>query len=261
VTAQIPIGGRLTGLFRGARLRARSLRATVLVMGGFGAQKAIQLGSNLILTRILFPEAFGLMALITVFLTGLSLISDVGIQASLVRSQRSDDPNFQATAWTLQVVRGLWITGLAWLLAWPFSWLYDVPQLFPLICLSSVSAAVAGFKSVQMAMQQRQLILGRVVTLQVVSQVVSISFTILLAWWMQSVWGLAIGTVVAALVQTGLSHILLPSRNHRFRWNREVLAEIVRFGRWILLATLFTFLGGKGIEAIQGYLTDLETLA
>lgn len=255
------VSSRLSGLFSGQHLRARSMRATVLVMGGFGAQKALQLGSNLILTRILFPEAFGLMALVTVFITGLTLMSDVGIHASLVRSSRSDEPVFQSTAWTLQVVRGIWITGLAWLLAWPYARLYEEPLLFPLICVGSLTATIAGFKSVQMAIAQRRLILGRMTLVQVLGQAASVVITILVAWWTGSVWALAVGNVLGAVAIMGLSHLFLPSPNHRFTWDRSVLSEIVRFGRWILLGTLFTYLGGKGIQAVRGYLTDIETLA
>ena len=58
------------GNFTGDGFQARSLRGGAFTVFQFGAQNAIRLASNLILTRILFPEAFGLMALITVLMTG-----------------------------------------------------------------------------------------------------------------------------------------------------------------------------------------------
>jgi hypothetical protein len=80
------------GLFQGDALRARALRGSALTMLKFGGQNALRLGSNLILTRLLFPEAFGLMALVQVFLTGLQMFSDLGIHASVIRSARGEDP-------------------------------------------------------------------------------------------------------------------------------------------------------------------------
>ena len=69
------------------------------------------LASNLILTRLLFPEAFGLMALGSVVLVGLQMFSDAGIGPSIAQSPRGDDPEFLDTAWTAQVLRGviLWL--------------------------------------------------------------------------------------------------------------------------------------------------------
>ena len=109
-------------------------------MGSLVVTKGLQLGANLVLTRILFPEAFGLMALVGVFIAGIQLISDIGIRPSLIRSSRGEDPEFQATAWTLQVVRGVWVTALALLLAWPYALIYDQPILAPLISVVAFSA-------------------------------------------------------------------------------------------------------------------------
>lgn len=85
----------------GNRLMARALRSTSWIVLGYGGSQAIRLASNLILTRLLFPEAFGLMALIQVVIVGLTLFSDVGIAPSIAQSKRGDDRDFLDTAWTI----------------------------------------------------------------------------------------------------------------------------------------------------------------
>jgi O-antigen/teichoic acid export membrane protein len=85
----------------------------------FGGENILRLGSNLILTRLLFPEAFGLMALVTVFLTGLKMFSDFGLNASIIRSARGDDPIFLQTAWTVQILRGVMLWLISVMLAGP----------------------------------------------------------------------------------------------------------------------------------------------
>ena len=137
---------RLKSLFQGDGSRARSMRATMLMAGAFGASKVMQLGSNLVLTRILFPEAFGLMTLVFVFIGALQLLSDVGVQPSIIRSARGDAPEFLQTAWTVMVVRGVWITGLAFVLAWPYARLYDQDILFPLICILPFRRSYMAFR-------------------------------------------------------------------------------------------------------------------
>lgn len=236
------------------------MQATALIVGSFGLSKIAQLASNLILARLLFPEAFGLMALVTVFIAGIGLLSDVGVKPSIVRSTRGDDPEFLSTCWTLMVVRGFWITAIAWLLAWPYSLLYDEDMLFAMICVGAVSSIFTGFASIEPMVRSRHLDLKKVVSLQLASQVLSATFTVLLAWLTGSVWGLVFGMLTGTLTGAVLSHVILPSPNHRFRWNKDVLSEIMVFGRWILIATMFTYLGGHGIKAIQGTLVTTETL-
>jgi len=69
----------LVARFRGAGLMARALRSASWLLLGYGGSQALRLASNLILTRLLFPEAFGLMALVSVITVGLALFSDIGL--------------------------------------------------------------------------------------------------------------------------------------------------------------------------------------
>ena len=99
--------------------RARSMRSAAFLVIGFGGQNVVRLGGNLILTRLLFPEAFGLMALVQIFLMGLQMFSDVGIQTSIVRDPRGEERAFRDAAWTLQIIRGLVLWIFSCIVAWP----------------------------------------------------------------------------------------------------------------------------------------------
>ena len=226
-----------------------------------GAFKGLQLISNLILTRILFPEAFGLMALVTVFIGGLAMISDVGIRPAMIRSPRAEEAVFQSTVWTWQIVRGAVLMVLALTLAWPYAQIYDEPMIVPLVSVMAVTTVFAGLESIEIVLRERALTIGRVVAMHVGSKLFSVVITVFLAWQLQSVWALAWGAIAGSLFKMVMSHVLFPSPNHRLFWDKDVLSEILVFGRWIILATLLTYLGGRGLQAIQGALVDLDTLA
>ncbi|MFC6638676.1 oligosaccharide flippase family protein [Sulfitobacter sediminilitoris] len=83
---------RISQFLGGNRLMARVARSASWIVLGYGASQAIRLASNLILTRLLFPEAFGLMALVGVVTVGLTLFSDVGIAPSIAQSKRGMTP-------------------------------------------------------------------------------------------------------------------------------------------------------------------------
>ena len=81
----------------------------------------IRFARSLILTRLLFPEAFGLMTLVGAVMYGLAMVSDAGIAAAIVRDKRGDDSDFLDAVWTLQVCRGLLLWGGACALAYPLA--------------------------------------------------------------------------------------------------------------------------------------------
>src|SRR6056297_1059184 len=152
---------RLKESFYGQALGARAIRGSMLTFIKFGGANALRLGSNLILTRLLFPEAFGLMALTQVFLTGLQMFSQFGINASVIRSERGDDPAFLHTAWTVQIVRGIGLWLICFAVAYPAAAFYGEPQLEQLLPAVGLTAAINGLASINMVTVNRKLLLGR----------------------------------------------------------------------------------------------------
>src|SRR5690606_17029308 len=96
--------GRLLG---GSTLRSRVVRSSAWTLAGHALGHGMSLVSNLALAALLFPEAFGVMALVRLVLRGLKMFSDVGIGPSIIQHRRGEDPAFLNTAWTIQIVRGV----------------------------------------------------------------------------------------------------------------------------------------------------------
>ena len=191
-------------------LRAKAIRGSVWTILGYGTGQVLRLGSNLILTRLLFPEAFGLMALVNVFMQGLAMFSDVGIGPSIIQNKRGDDPVFLNTAWTIQVVRGVALWIVSCLIAWPVAKLYGQPMLFQLLPVAGLTALIAGFNSTSLFTCNRNLALGRLTILDFVTQVISISVMCFWAWLFPSVWALVGGGLTGAFIKMILSHTTLP---------------------------------------------------
>ena len=105
--------------------KKRAIVGSLWTVMGFGGSQFVRLLSNLLLTRLLLPEVFGVMALVQVVLQGLQMLSDAGISTSVVRSNQGDDPDYLNTAWTLQVIRGVLIWFVSCVLAYPMSIIYD----------------------------------------------------------------------------------------------------------------------------------------
>jgi hypothetical protein len=90
-----------TTVKQGSSLKKKAIRGTAWTLFGYGGSQALRLVSNLILTRLLVPEVFGLMALVQTFQAGLTLFSDIGIAPSIIQNKRGEDPTFLNTAWDI----------------------------------------------------------------------------------------------------------------------------------------------------------------
>ena len=184
---------QLTRHFAGQGLMARVLRSASWMMIGYGGSQALRLAANLVLARLLFPEAFGLMALVTVVTVGLSLFSDVGIGPSIAQNSRGDDPDFLNTAWSIQVLRGFGLWAFTLVLAWPMAWFYAAPELLYYLPIAGIGLAIAGFNPTRIETAHRHLLVGRVTLLDLAAQLIGVGSMVLLAWLSGSVIALVLG--------------------------------------------------------------------
>ncbi|MCC5796258.1 MAG: oligosaccharide flippase family protein [Methylophaga sp.] len=251
---------RLDRLLPKDSLRARASIGAAWTLGGMIASQLLRLISNLVLTRLLFPEAFGMMALVQVFITGLVMFSDFGTQASIIQNDKSTQPGFLNTAWTLQVIRGfiLWI--IISFIALPIASFYDEPMLAMLLPIAGLTALIAGFTPTRVYTANRDLLLARVTLIDIASQLVSIVFMIALAWIFKSVWALVTGAIVGAIFKQVLLMIAMPGHRNRIQIEISSLGELFHFGKWIFLSTLCGFLVNHFDRALLAKFITLEML-
>jgi O-antigen/teichoic acid export membrane protein len=220
----------------------------------------LRLGGNVILWRLLFEEAFGIMALVGSLLVALTMFSDVGIGPAIIQHRRGAEASYLNTAFTVQVMRG----GVVWLLclaaAVPMARFYDQPILKEIIPVVGLVALIQGFGSTSLFTEQRKLSLGRFTLLELFGQLVTTLTMIAWALFSPTVWALAAGGIMGPLVKTALSHLVLPGVRNRFRWDRAAVKELTTLGRWIFLSTMLTFLAGQSDRLIFGKLVDIALL-
>lgn len=251
---------RIRRHFAGEGVGARARRSTIWSFADFGGSQALRFASNLILTRLLFPEAFGIMALVSVVTAGLTLFSDTGVRSLIIQNARGDDPDFLNTAWTIQAFRSLILWLMTVCLAFPVATLYNEPVLATILPVAGLSLLIDGFKPTSVYTVNRNLALGRFIQIKMITQVMGLVVMALLAWQMQSVWALVIGNVFTSLIGIIAFNAFLPGLRNRFRLEREAVRQIFHFGKWIFLSTAASFLMSQGDRAILGLYISLEAL-
>lgn len=237
------------------------LKAAAWLVGGNVSSQLLRLGSNLILTRLLVPEAFGLVAAVNTLYFALVMFSDLGVWQSVVKSERGTDPRFLGTAWTVQLLRGGLLAAIVLLIAlalhmaaqaglFATGTVYADARLPPMVTLFALCALLQGMESMKLAGAQRELQVGHLARLELASQLGAMVVTLALAWATRSVWALLVGTLVGTALRTVFSHLYLPGKTHRPCWDRDCASEIIGFGKWIFLSSIVGFLAAHGEKII-----------
>lgn len=238
-------------------LKVRAYRAVGVTIVGHFASVALRLVGTIILTRILSPDLFGILAVITSVQILIALLTDIGVRQILVQSANSEDTRFQDTAWTLQVLRGVVIFGVALLVSGtlylirllelaPSGSAYGDSQLPLLIAVSSLSSVILGFQSINYDLASRALNLGRITTIDLISQAASLCLVVSIAWVTRSIWSYVIGGLLTSSLIVPLSHLWLEGRTARFGWDRDAAGELGRFGKWVFLSSAISAFGING---------------
>ncbi len=258
--AAIAITAETVPLPRSVRLVSRLAKGTAIEVAGFGAGQVLRLASNLILTRLLFPEAFGLMAMLSLVLFGLTMLTDVGLGPAVIRSPRGDDPLFLDTVWSIKVLRGLSLWIVAALLAWPASILFRERALLLMIPVGCASPFIQGFCSMRWLVLRRHLRVLPIAVLDLSAQVIGLIASILLVKAGLGVWGLVAGTLVGTAAHTACSFALPGTHRERFRTDPAARLEVMHFGRWIFASSAVTLAASRGDQLVLGRLLGAASL-
>ena len=241
-------------------LRERAIQGGGILMLGDLYQNLVRLLANLVMTRLLFPEAFGLMLIVNLVFTGLSMMSDLGIRSAIIVKKDDIDDEYLRTAWSMGILRGTLIGLIALSLAWPISVFYGQEQLFGLIAIVSVTPVIQSLTSPQPILAEKGVRFGRVVIWNSATQTVAIVILLSWLWVWPSIWVLAAHGIVSATLGAVSSYYIFPGPRMRLVWNRADAWEIFRFGRWVFIASGLTFLARQGDSLIISKWVTAEEL-
>jgi O-antigen/teichoic acid export membrane protein len=242
-------------------LRQRVLKSGSWVLAGYGVSQLLRFGGNLILTRLLFPEAFGLMGIFYSIMFGVHMLTDVGISTSIIQKEHGNDQKFLNTAWTVQIIRGFVVWVVLCALAFPVANLYAQPVLAAMLPVVGLCAVIAGFNSTKLDSALRNLDAKRVTLINIGVSALGLIIMVILAWLMHSVWALVLGNVIGACLSLIASHYLLHGTNNKFAWDLDAVKHLQGMGRWIMLSSALTFLSSEGARLMIGAMLDMHQVA
>ena len=191
---------------------------------------------GVILARLLSPDDYGLLAMIAVFNAIAAAFMDCGFGSALIRKSDLTE-NDNSTAFYFNIVAGVILYGIIWLIAPWVSVFYDKPILTPLLRVEALLLIFSSFKIVQNTQLSRALNFKSMTIISVISQVVSGIVAIVAAYHGLGVWSLVLQHIGASVLSLVLLWIISPWRPHG-KWDNSSFSYLWGFGSKLLASSL-----------------------
>jgi lipopolysaccharide exporter len=200
----------------------------------------VRIVSSMCLTRLLAPEVYGIAGLIFSIFSTINMVTDLGVQAYVVRHPRSDDPHFLDSVFTMHAIRGAILTVVSMLLAWPLSLLLAKPQLVLPLVVSSLIFIIDGQISLHQFRGLRDGKVQRFAMMDVATGISQTAVAIALAFFLRNIWAIVGSMIVASSVKAYVSYVFFSGGRHSIRRDREIAADLWRFSRVIAVSSALT---------------------
>ncbi len=223
-----------------AELKQRSLRGIAATAGAQGVRVLLQIGSVMMLSRLLGPAEFGLVAMVMPLIGLVLLFNEFGLNHAVVQQREVTLAQLSALFWAnlgISAVLALAVVATAPLLAW----LYAEPRVAPIAASLSLLLLLGGMAAQPMALLSRQMRFGVLSVIDVAGSLAGVVVGVLAALAGLGAWALVamlLGNAAACLV---LAWSLAGWRPGPPRRERGVFA-LLRFGGSVTGANLVAHL-------------------
>ena len=218
----------------------------------------VRTGSSMLLTRLLTPHDFGIVGIITAIFVAVTLITDLGFEAYLIRHEQSDDRRFRDVIWTIHVERGL-ISFLAVAAASPFvAWALGKPVLAWPLAVASLYFIINGFGSMSLSTALRHDKARELSLFDFGLQIFQTIAALLLALWWRNAWAVIAALLLHHALRVLLSYALFQGSPPRFAHDRVIAREFFSFSRIILMSSVLTLLIGQTDKVVLARLFTLD---
>ena len=200
---------------------------------------------SVVLARLLTPEDYGTVALVTVFTTIMQVFVDSGLSTALIQKKDADDLDFSSVFYFNFVV--CIILYLIMFSVAPFiASFYDVPELVPVVRAISLTIVISGVKGVQQSYVSRNMLFKRFFYATLGGTIFSAFLGITMAYAGFGVWAIVVQHLSNAAIDTLILWITVKWRPKlMFSWER--LKGLLSFG-WKLLCSALLDTGFNNLQ-------------
>jgi PST family polysaccharide transporter len=222
-----------------SNLKQLSVRGGAATFAGQGAKFVLNLGSTMILARLLMPQDFGLIAMVTAMTGFILVFKDMGLSMATVQRAEINHGQVSTLFW-INIAISATLTLITLALAPAVAWFYKEPRLIAVTAALSSAFIFGGLTVQHEALLRRQMRLAAVATIEVSSITAGILTAIICAWAGLGYWALVWMNIARAVTNAAgvwLASAWRPGRPVR----RSGVRSMLSFGGYLTGFSLVNF--------------------
>lgn len=239
-------------------LKQRAIAATAWSGADILLRQGLQFAVTIALARLLTPEEFGTIALLSLFTAIAGVLIDGGLSTALIQRQDVSHADESTTFWLNLGVGALVATGL-WLLAPAIAAFFDQPILVPLMIPMSLTVFVGALGAIHGTLLTKRLDFRTQLWAGATATMLSGLVGVTMAWKGFGAWALATQALVATATNTVLLWAL-----HSWRptatFSVASIRRLAGFGAYLLLANLLDVAYGRLYILLLGRMYGVREL-
>jgi O-antigen/teichoic acid export membrane protein len=209
-TIIMKIMDNLKSLRHSESLLGRSVRSGGILAAGSLSENLLRFIRNIILARLLAPDAFGLMATIMATVAAAEAFTEVGLTQSIIQNKKGADKEFLNVIWWFSAFRAVMLYMIAFFAASLIADFLNKPEAALMLRIALVVILLRGLTSPNIYVLQKELKFAKWVILTQSATILSILLAIISAFYLRNVWALVLGYVTEAFLIFLLSYIFHP---------------------------------------------------
>lgn len=207
-TLQKQLKSNMSKLRLGNSLKIRAARGGLWLGIAGGGERGLRLVRNMILTRLLAPEVFGLMAIVLAINGAFETFTEIGIKQAIIQNPKGRESTYLNGAWWLSFGRALGLYTIAFFSAPWIADFYGNQELVLLIRVAFLSIIFKGAMSPKAYVAVKDMQFKHWTVINYGGGAIGIVTAVVLAFIIKSVWALAIGFTVESASRFLLSYII-----------------------------------------------------
>lgn len=240
------------------QLKQRTFTGVLWSISDQIASQAIQFIVQIILTRILLPEYFGLIGMILVFILICNVIVDSGFSQALIREQNVSQEDYSTVFW-FSLIMSLFLYVILFILTPIISQFFNEPQLVLILRIFSLGLIINSLSIIQRTILTKKLDFGTQTKINIIAVVLSGTVAIIFALRGFGVWSLVVKTLLLQFFQLVLLWFINDWRP-RLVFKYESFKRLFGFGSKLMLSGLISIIYSNIYNVIIGKLYSVSRL-
>lgn len=217
-------------------LKKKAVNSVFWRIGEVGGRQIIQLGISIVLARLILPESFGAVAMLTIFTTIANVFVDSGFSTAIIRKKHRTEADCNTVFW-FNIVVSIFFYVVLFLCSPLIADFYDMPILKSVLRFSALSLIINSFSGLQRSLMTAELKFKQLAKLSISSLVVSGCVGMMMAYLDFQVWALVAQGLTASVFNT-IAIWIQSSWHPKWMFSIASFKEFFGFGSKLLASSL-----------------------